>query len=107
MKEENNSEFSRQVGSKEKRKLKALKSKREGIWFGFSMFGLVGWSVVIPTLLGALLGHWIDKNYPGEHSWTLALLVAGLALGSFNAWNWVQKESRELQHKDDFDKEDT
>lgn len=101
MKEENDSEFSRQVGSKEKRKLRAIQRQKEGVWFGFSMFGLVGWSVVTPTLLGALLGHWIDKNYPSDHSWTLALLVAGLMLGSFNAWNWVQKESKELQDKEE------
>lgn len=101
MKQESDSEFSRQVGNKEKRKLRAIKSKKYGIWFGFSMFGLVGWSVIIPTLLGALLGLWIDKNYPGKHSWTLALLIAGLVLGSYNAWNWIQKESRGLQEEDD------
>ena len=42
------------------------------------MMGLIGWSVVVPTLLGAALGIWLDKHHPGKHSWTLALLVAGL-----------------------------
>jgi predicted F0F1-ATPase subunit len=41
------------------------------------MMGLIGWSVVVPTLLGAALGSgW--TTHPGTHSWTLALLVAGL-----------------------------
>jgi len=39
--------------------------------------GLIGWSVAIPTLLGAALGLWLDRHYPGRHAWTLALLVAG------------------------------
>jgi ATP synthase protein I len=43
------------------------------------MMGLIGWSVAVPTLLGAALGIWLDKHHPGKHSWTLALLVAGLA----------------------------
>ena len=42
------------------------------------MMGLIGWSVVVPTLLGAALGIWLDERHPGAHSWTLALLVAGL-----------------------------
>jgi len=38
---------------------------------------VIGWSVAIPTLLGAALGLWLDQHYPGKHAWTLALLVAG------------------------------
>jgi predicted F0F1-ATPase subunit len=49
-----------------------------GVWFGLGMMGLIGWSVAIPTLLGAALGIWLDSRHPGSHSWTLALLVAGL-----------------------------
>ena len=62
--------------------------------------GLIGWSVALPTLLGAALGLWLDKHYPGGHSWTLALLAAGLVLGCFNAWRWVAKEDREIHHKE-------
>lgn len=105
MKSENQSDLSRKVGEKEARKLKARRRKQQGIWFGFSMFGLVGWSVIIPTLLGAMLGMWIDKRYPGPHSWTLALLVVGLSLGSLNAWNWVEKESRALDEDDGTDED--
>ena len=43
------------------------------------MMGLIGWSVAVPTVLGAALGLWLDQHYPGTHSWTLALLMAGLA----------------------------
>jgi F1F0 ATPase subunit 2 len=40
------------------------------------MMGLIGWSVALPTVLGALLGLWLDKRHTGQHAWTLALLVA-------------------------------
>ncbi len=69
------------------------------VWSGLGMMGLVGWSVVVPTLLGAALGLWIDGQFPGTHSWTLALLVAGLVLGCLNAWHWVAKEDRDM-HQD-------
>ncbi len=92
-------EFSRKVGEKETRKIKAQQSAKRGIWFGFKMFGLVGWSVMIPTLLGTLLGLWIDKHYPGKPSWTLTFLILGLTVGVLNAWFWVKKESGELQNE--------
>ncbi len=95
------SEFSRQVEEKERRKLRAKQKDKRTVWHGFGMFGLIGWSVVVPTLLGALLGLWIDKHYPGKHSYTLALLVAGLALGCFNAWHWVNKEMNDMQQDQD------
>jgi ATP synthase protein I len=96
--------FSQEVGAKAARKLKARRHATEGVWFGLGMMGLVGWSVAVPTLLGAALGLWLDKQHPGTHSWTLALLVAGLAIGCVNAWHWVTKQDqamREEQQDDD------
>ena len=87
-----------QVGAKAARKIKARKST-QGVWFGLGMMGLIGWSVVVPTLLGAALGIWLDKHHPGAHSWTLALLVAGLAIGCINAWHWVAKEEKAMQEE--------
>ena len=88
------SRFMNRVAEQEMRKLKAKQIVT--IWSGLGMMGLVGWSVVVPTLLGAALGIWLDKHYPGVHSWTLALLIAGLAIGCLNAWHWVVKENREI-----------
>jgi ATP synthase protein I len=85
-----------QVGVKAARKLKARRDGSEGVWFGLGMMGLIGWSVAVPTVLGAALGLWLDKHYPGGHSWTLALLVAGLVIGCLNAWRWVASEDRAM-----------
>ena len=59
----------------------------------------------IPTLLGAALGLWLDSHYPGKHSWTLALLVAGMVLGCLNAWNWVSKEDEAMRKEQEDDNE--
>ena len=91
--------LSQEVGAKAARKLKARRNSGQGVWFGLGMMGLIGWSVVIPTLLGAALGIWLDSHYPGEHPWTLALLVAGLAIGCLNAWHWVDKEDKEMREE--------
>lgn len=93
-------DFATRIGNKATRKLQARANTAAGVWFGLGMMGLIGWSVVIPTLLGAALGLWIDKHFPGAHSWTLALLMAGLTLGCYNAWHWVDKEARTLQKQE-------
>ena len=65
------------------------------------MSGLVGWSVTIPTLIGAALGMWVDKHYPSPYSWTLMLLFMGLIIGCLNAWKWVASEYKEMQEDSD------
>src|ERR1035437_8108344 len=73
-------EFSQQVGEKATRKLKAQRHVTQTVWSGLGMMGLIGWSVAVPTLLGAALGLWLDEHHRGSHSWTLMLLAIGLGL---------------------------
>lgn len=96
------SSLSQAVGAKAERKLKAQRKPAPGVWFGLGLMGLIGWSVVVPTLLGAALGLWLDKHYPSKPVWTLILLVIGLVLGCLNAWHWVVKEDKAMRE----DKED-
>ena len=82
------------IGPKESRKVRKRDSQNQVVWFGLGMFGVVGWSVAIPTLIGIALGIWIDTTWPSRFSWTLMLLMGGVILGSFNAWYWISQESR-------------
>ena len=54
--------FSQQVASKAARKIKAQRHRTRTVWSGLGMMGLIGWSVVIPTLLGAAAGLWLDDR---------------------------------------------
>jgi ATP synthase protein I len=83
--------FASEVGKKEARKIKSEQEPDQTVWFGLGMFGIIGWSVAIPTLIGVAIGIWIDHTWPSQYSWTLMFLVAGLALGCLNAWYWVKK----------------
>jgi ATP synthase protein I len=95
--------LSQEVEKKAVRKLKARRNSSQGVWFGLGMMGLIGWSVAIPTILGAFLGLWLDHKYPGGRSWTLALLVGGLATGCLNAWRWVGRENKAIQEEQEED----
>ncbi|SEN46053.1 AtpZ/AtpI family protein [Nitrosomonas marina] len=82
-----------QIGHRAKRKLQARDKDERTVWFGFGMFGLVGWSVAIPTIIGIAVGLWLDKEWPGQVSWTLTFLIIGIAVGCLNAWYWIKHES--------------
>jgi F0F1-ATPase subunit, putative len=97
--------FSREVGAKAARKLSAQRNTAEVVWSGLSVMGLIGWSVVVPTLLGAALGHWLDMHYPISHSWTLMLIMTGLSLGCWNAWRWIGRENRSVREEQERDDE--
>ncbi|MBR9650610.1 AtpZ/AtpI family protein [Thalassovita aquimarina] len=79
------------VGRKAERHERARQEGRHTVWFGFGMFGLVGWAVAVPTLAGVALGHWLDKVFSGAPSWTVMGLLAGVGLGCLNAWWWVNR----------------
>jgi ATP synthase protein I len=87
-------ELEERIAKKEERKLKARKEKHRGLWFGLGMFGMVGWSVAIPTLLGVALGAAIDRAWPSRFSWTLTFLFVGAAVGCWNTWYWVSRKRR-------------
>jgi ATP synthase protein I len=89
-------EFSREIAEKVKRKLKAQLENKRSVWSGFGLFGIVGWSVVAPTLLGAALGNWLDTNYPQSFSWILSLLLIGIIAGCATAWHWIKKEHTDM-----------
>ena len=91
-KPETSKDFTKSIEQQAKRKLKARENGRHSIYFGLGMFGLIGWSVIIPTLAGIALGLWIDKSWPGHVSWTLTLMFVGVVLGCLNAWHWIGEE---------------
>ena len=92
-----NNFFSDEVARKEKRKLKAQHQKSNA-WSGLGMMGMIGWSVAVPSLLGAALGLWLDKRYSQSFSWTLSLLFVGIVTGCIIAWHWVDKEDKEMHN---------
>ncbi len=61
------------------------------LW-GIGTFGMIGWSIVVPTVGGAFLGLWLDRVAPQRFSWTIALILGGVVVGAFIAASWINKE---------------
>jgi len=95
--------FSTEVAGQVKRKLKAQKNDTSSVWSGFAVFGIVGWSITVPTLLGAIAGVWLDTGYPQSFSWTITLLLVGVVTGCAIAWKWINKENKEINQNNQTD----
>jgi ATP synthase protein I len=69
--------------------------QREGersIGRNLAMIGALGWTIVTPTLIGIFAGRWLDRVFGAGIFWTLGLLVAGLGLGCWLAWQRIYRE---------------
>ena len=63
-------------------------------WRSLSVLGTIGWSIALPAVAGAWLGHRLDAHLETGVRFTLMLLFAGVVLGSVIAWR-VVREHRE------------
>lgn len=55
-----------------------------------ALAGALGWTIVVPILLGILAGRWLDRHFGSGVFWTLGLLTAGCALGCTLAWQRIR-----------------
>jgi ATP synthase protein I len=86
-------ELRRVVLRKSLRRERARHRHDESVWAWLGTFGLVGWTIAVPTVLGLALGRFIDDRVETSLSFTITFLVAGVAVGVSMAWYWVRRES--------------
>jgi ATP synthase protein I len=60
--------------------------------------GILGWSIVIPTLLGLVIGHWLDRHFGTGVFFSAPLLMIGAAFGLWSAWKWMHRQTRSKDH---------
>jgi ATP synthase protein I len=87
MAERNGNHFVKEVRRQAER---ARRGQQMSFWQGLGLIGAVGWMVVLPALVGAFAGRWLDQHFEKGIFWTLSLLVIGLALGCYSAWRHVK-----------------
>ncbi|HDZ72350.1 MAG TPA: AtpZ/AtpI family protein [Aurantimonas coralicida] len=54
-----------------------------------AQIGVLGWIIVVPTLIGLFVGRWLDRMFESGLTITGALLMIGLAIGCWSAWKWM------------------
>jgi ATP synthase protein I len=54
--------------------------------------GVLGWIIVMPTLIGLFVGRWLDHKLGTGIFWSAPLLLLGVLVGYWSAWRWMHKQ---------------
>jgi ATP synthase protein I len=73
------------------RRMRGQRDSGRSIGRDLALAGVIGWTVVIPALLGIYAGRALDRRFGSGVFWTLGLLVAGIVLGCVLAWQKVSR----------------
>lgn len=87
MKKENNG-FREEIESSV-RNYKTSKKRRKEFWKYLTRVTVIGWLFVIPVVAGAYLGRYLDRRFASNISWTITLIIIGVAVGLYNAWHFI------------------
>lgn len=80
-----------QVRRYRERRARSQREGRRSIGQDLALAGVIGWTLVIPALLGVYVGRALDRHFRSGLFWTLGLLVAGIVLGCMLAWQRVNR----------------
>jgi ATP synthase protein I len=83
---ENHDGLQRAVRKRQERRERWQREGERSVGQNLAMIGVLGWTVVIPTLLGIFVGRWLDQTFHSGIFWTLGLLVLGVTVGCTLAW---------------------
>jgi ATP synthase protein I len=56
--------------------------------------GILGWTIVLPTLLCLALGRWLDRIAGTRVFFSAPLVMIGAAIGLWSAWRWMHRQQR-------------
>lgn len=87
----NHETLRRSVRTRRKRKERWEREGERSLAQTLGMIGALGWLVVIPTLVGILIGRWLDRLWETGIMWTAALLFVGLVVGCSLAWRRIHE----------------
>jgi ATP synthase protein I len=85
----------RTVRRQKEKKVECRRRGDQSVWSVIGMMGMVGWGVILPAVLGGLLGRWLDGKLGTRPDLAVLFALLGLGLGCWNAWRMVNRERQE------------
>ena len=78
------------------RQVRRLRDARRGSVLGLLVTGgTAGLLLVVPLVLGAYLGRWLDEQAEGYSvRWTVNLILLGLAIGVYNVYLFFKEHGQ-------------
>lgn len=60
-----------------------------------AQIGVLGWTIVLPTVLALAAGRWLDRRLHTGVFFSAPLLMIGAAIGLWCAWRWMRRHGGE------------
>jgi len=80
------------VRKQRKRQQRWLKEGEPSMARYVGQIGVLGWIIVVPTLIGLFIGRWLDHRFGTGIFWSAPLLLVGVVVGYWSAWQWMHKQ---------------
>lgn len=90
--DEGRKKMDRAVRLREQRRKLWEEQGERSLWQNLSMIGALGWLIVTPTLLGVLIGRWLDGEFKTHIFFSGSFIFLGVAAGCYLAWQKVKKQ---------------
>lgn len=71
------------------------RKERSKFWQLAMTMASLGWSLVLPIVGGALLGHYLDQLTDQGVKWTVGLLFLGVGLAFYNLYYILFRQSNQ------------
>jgi ATP synthase protein I len=68
-------------------------ARPDNFWQLVAQATTLGWNMVIPIVGGVLLGRYLDDKFDKEFTWTLSLLLMGVAVAFNNLYAMYSENS--------------
>ena len=87
---DNHDQLKREV-AKQVHRMKRAEQDRPTLLAQSIYLGTLGLLFVIPVVVGAYVGRWLDGLYEGYSiRWTLSLIILGVIVGAVHAYQFVK-----------------
>lgn len=74
------------------KKFDKAKKERPTILAQMAYLGTIGVIFILPVIIGAYLGVWLDNKLKGfSVSWTVSLIFLGVIIGAVNVYLFIRK----------------
>ncbi len=89
--EDSHEKFEQAIKLREQRRAQWEHEGERPLWQNLSMIGALGWLIITPTLIGVLVGRYLDDRYATGILFSGAMIFLGIFFGSYLAWQRVNK----------------
>jgi len=78
--------------AKQARRMQRAEQERKSLLSQTAFLGTLGLVLVLPVIVGAYLGHWLDGLVAGYSvRWTVGLIFLGLVVGGVNVYLMIRE----------------